>query len=365
MRSPLEQVSEGQPRTTKLVVEPDAEVVQRNPGSQASPQPAQLMGSLRAKAKGIVELLVNRLDDLANACRPTTQPLGPSPFAPVLSGWAHDARSVAIEPAPMVFFALETLVGHVGSRGCRSHARQPRVRSVADGEEGLGHLLVGDGSGREAEARDDARRTCGYEQTEALVPSQAIGPSDVSLSGQPSTTPSFCVPDGHRRAVQCLVRTFLSLHHLRQMQGHLLDELRIEAHTAVELGALGQGGERFSKVACGVAIEVPFAGESGPTGEDGEGYDLAGAEGSIGTWAPQLSRTRLVEVVDHDVECGEEGVRFDHESVPFPVGSVGKPTLVCGHLPLKFSTTNSHQAFKGRRKSHMLEENKALSRRFI
>src|SRR5215216_7808542 len=49
MRSPLEQVSEGQPRTTKLVVEPDAEVVQRNPGRQASPQPAQLMGSLRAK----------------------------------------------------------------------------------------------------------------------------------------------------------------------------------------------------------------------------------------------------------------------------------------------------------------------------
>src|SRR5215216_4349505 len=91
MRSPLEQVSEGQPRTTKLVVEPDAEVVQRNPGRQASPQPAQLMGSLRAKAKGIVELLVNRLDDLANACRPTPQPLGPSPFAPVLSGWAHDA----------------------------------------------------------------------------------------------------------------------------------------------------------------------------------------------------------------------------------------------------------------------------------
>ena len=131
------------------------------------------------------------------------------------------------------------------------------------------------------------------------------------------------------------------------MQGHLLDELRVKAHGAVELGAVGQGGERFSEVAAGVAIEVPFAGESGPTGEDGEGDDFAGAEGGMGTWAPPLSRTRLVEIVDHDVKCGEEGVHFDHKSsVPFPSGSVGKPTLVCGHLPLKFSTTDSHQAFK-------------------
>src|SRR5688572_21902136 len=94
--SPLEQVSEDQPRSTELLVEPDAEVVQRNPGRQASPQPAQLMSSFSAKAKGIVELLVNRLHDLADGRRPTPQPLGPSPFAPVSSGWADDTCSVAL-----------------------------------------------------------------------------------------------------------------------------------------------------------------------------------------------------------------------------------------------------------------------------
>jgi hypothetical protein len=31
--------------------------------------------------------------------------------------------------------------------------------------------------------------------------------------------------------------------------------------------------------------------------------------------------------------------------VPFPSGLGGKPTLECGHLPLKFYTGNSHQAF--------------------
>jgi hypothetical protein len=31
----------------------------------------------------------------------------------------------------------------------------------------------------------------------------------------------------------------------------------------------------------------------------------------------------------------------------FPSGLGGKPTLECGHLPLKFRTGNSHQAFNG------------------
>jgi hypothetical protein len=55
---------------------------------------------------------------------------------------------------------------------------------------------------------------------------------------------------------------------------------------------------------------------------------------------------RVAEVVDHDVECSEEGVHIEHGSVPFPSGLVSKPTLVRGHLPLKFSVDNSHQAFK-------------------
>lgn len=56
---------------------------------------------------------------------------------------------------------------------------------------------------------------------------------------------------------------------------------------------------------------------------------------------------RVAKIVDHDVKCGEEGVHVEHEeSVPFPSGSVSKPTLRCGHLPLKSSPCNSHQAFK-------------------
>src|SRR3989337_2147636 len=70
---------------------------------------------------------------------------------------------------------------------------------------------------------------------------------------------------------------------------------------------------------------------------------------SAGGAGPPLGRTGLAEIVHDDVECGEEGVHVEHEeSVPFPSGSVlGKPTLIRGHLPLKFLTANSPQAFKG------------------
>ena len=107
-------------------------------------------------------------------------------------------------------------------------------------------------------------------------------------------------------------------------------------------------------MAAGVAVEIPLAGKSRPPGEDGEGYDFAGTEGGIRTWAAPLSRTRLLEIVHDDVECGEEGVHVEHKSsVPFPWGSGSKPTLKGGHLPLKSSIYNSHQALNVPKSGHM------------
>jgi hypothetical protein len=139
----------------------------------------------------------------------------------------------------------------------------------------------------------------------------------------------------------------LGLHHVRQMQSYLLDETQAAAHRAIELRAVGQGGEGIVQAAARVAVEISFAGEARPAGEDSEGGDLAGAQGRIGAWPLFFSRAGLVKVVDCNVEYGEEGVHIEHEgSVPFPWGLGGKPTLECGHLPLKFRTANSHQAFE-------------------
>src|SRR5215217_4033715 len=97
---------------------------------------------------------------------------------------------------------------------------------------------------------------------------------------------------------------------------------------------------------CGVAVEIPLAGESGEVGEDSKGNHFAGAEGGVGSGASLLLRAGVAEIVDHNVECGEEGVHIDHGPVPFPLGSGSKPTLVRGHLPLKFRVDNSHQTSK-------------------
>jgi hypothetical protein len=66
------------------------------------------MGALPPEAEGVEELVVDALYDLAYSGHPSPQALGPG-FAAVALGRVDDAHPVAIEPAPMVFFALEAL----------------------------------------------------------------------------------------------------------------------------------------------------------------------------------------------------------------------------------------------------------------
>jgi hypothetical protein len=88
----------------------------------------------------------------------------------------------------MVLFAFEASIGYVGPQSRRPHAPQPWVSFGAQGEERLGQRLVFGGSGGEAEAGDHPLRADRDQQAKTLVPSQAVRPSDVGLSGQPSST---------------------------------------------------------------------------------------------------------------------------------------------------------------------------------
>ena len=166
--------------------------------------------------------------------------------------------------------------------------------------------------------------------------------------------PALGVPGGHRGAVQCFVkRLSWCAQKGRQVRDESLQEVHVGAHQPIKLRALGQGGEGISQPSLGVAVEVPLARETAPTGKDGQGNHLALGEG--GLWAgPLFRRMGVAEVVCDNVEYGEEGVHIEHEaSVPFPSGSVSKPTLANGHLPLKSSPDNSHQAFKSLSAAHV------------
>src|SRR5215211_3480495 len=346
VRSPSQQVGEGQPGTTELPIEPDAEVVQGYSCCQTRSQTLKLVRSLPPEAKSIEKFVVGALYDLPYPGYPTPQRLGPH-LAGVAFGRADKPRSVAPEPPEVVICPLKALVDHVGYRGGRAHAPESGVRLGSYGEEGFGRLLISGGSGTEAEARDDPGGIDGGEQPEPLVPSQAITPTDVGTSGEPSVPPALSVPGGHRGAVQCFVKRLSSCAQKgRQVRDESLQEVHVGAHQPIKLRTLGQGGEGISQVTLSVAVEVPLARETAPAGEEGQGNHLALGEG--GLWAgPLFWRMGVAEVVCDNVEYGEEGVHIEHEeSVPFPWGSVSKPTLANGHLPLKSSPDNSHQAFK-------------------
>ena len=64
MRSPPEQVGEGQPGTIELPIEPDAEVVQGYPCRQTRSQTLKLVRSLPPEAEGIEKLVVEKLSTI-------------------------------------------------------------------------------------------------------------------------------------------------------------------------------------------------------------------------------------------------------------------------------------------------------------
>jgi hypothetical protein len=325
-----------------LVIEPDAEIVQSYSGSQSSPQTLKVVGPLSPEAEGVEELVVDAFDYLANAGHPPPQALGPGLLASGALRRMDDVRPVLIEPAPVVLGPLKALVSHVGSPRHRAHTPQPGVRSSSYGEEGLGQRLVGGGGCPETEARDDPGRIDCAEQAKTLLPSQTIGPSDVGISGKPSVSSTLRIPYGHSRTVQRLIRALSHLKKSYQVQEESLDEFRMEAQEAVELGAARQGRKGIREVGLGVAIEIPLAGERRPPGEDGEGDDLALAKGGFRTWLP-FRDAGVAKVVDRNVKCGEEGVHVEHkESAPFLSGSGGKLTLIRGHLPLKYLQPVTH-----------------------
>src|SRR5262249_48410157 len=80
MRLPVRQVCKGQSGPAKLLIQPDAEVMQGNLRGQARLQPTELMGAFPIQAEGILELVMDRRHNLADTREPVSPRLGPRPF---------------------------------------------------------------------------------------------------------------------------------------------------------------------------------------------------------------------------------------------------------------------------------------------
>ena len=115
------------------------------------------MRPLSPEAKGVEQFVIDALYDLADCGYPLPQAFGPASLAGVALGRMDDICTVALEPAPVVFFALEALVSNVSPREGRSHGIESGVRICAEVEEGLCQRLVGSRGGPETKARNDPR----------------------------------------------------------------------------------------------------------------------------------------------------------------------------------------------------------------
>jgi hypothetical protein len=123
---PIHQVREGKTGATKLFIEPDAEVVQGHLRRQASLKAAPSMGTLVAKAEGMMHFVVDGLDDLAHPGQPAAPPLRPRMVAIPLRRAPH-LGPLVVPPAPVCGLALEALITEVGAQSRLAHAPISRV----------------------------------------------------------------------------------------------------------------------------------------------------------------------------------------------------------------------------------------------
>jgi hypothetical protein len=96
-----------------LLIEPDAEVVQRHLRRQAGLKAARVVRTLPTEAKGLVDLVVDGLNALTAPGQPAAQTLRPGPVAMALRRASH-RRPVTLPPAHGRSLPLEALITDIG-----------------------------------------------------------------------------------------------------------------------------------------------------------------------------------------------------------------------------------------------------------
>src|SRR5262245_62012576 len=178
MSLPVHQVCKGQPRPAELLIQPDTEVMQGDLCCQTCPKPAELMGSLPVQAKGMKELVVDRLDDLPDPRPPATQRLWPWGLAIPL-GRTEDLSAGGLPPLRLVHLPLKALVDDIGATGGGSHARQPRMGLAAHGKEGVRQRLVFGARRAKGKAGDHSYGVDRQEEMQPFIPTQAVAPANI------------------------------------------------------------------------------------------------------------------------------------------------------------------------------------------
>jgi hypothetical protein len=154
------------------------------------------MRTLATEAEAVMDLLIDRLDDLAYASEPAAPSCRPRLATPLR--WAHHRRAVPMPPACRggVFFAA--LLPDIRAQSRLPNARAARLGGLAQGKTGFGQCLSL-GAGRSAAATGaDPTWLDRDEEREAFRAAEAVTPANGHEARPPATPPTLGLPRRHR-----------------------------------------------------------------------------------------------------------------------------------------------------------------------
>src|SRR4030095_6717980 len=125
----------------KLLIQPDAEVMQSNLRGQARLQPTELMGPFPIQAEGMKELIMGRLHNRAHPREPAPQRLGPRPLT-IPPRRTNNLGVVDRPPRRMVRLALKALVDDIRTQRGRPDTGQARLGLATQGKKGVCQRLI-------------------------------------------------------------------------------------------------------------------------------------------------------------------------------------------------------------------------------
>src|SRR5437867_4133359 len=152
---------------------------------------------------------------------------------------------------------------------------------------------------------------------QAFIPADAITPANIGDTRQPARTAPFRIARRHTRGIKRFIEASLCMELLAQIQKERDQGLALLAQEPVELGAIGQGRKSSAQMMLRVPIEIALALKMAPLPEDCQRHHFTPCERRCrGSEGLRWQRV-LAEIVDHDIQCGQKGVRVDHGLAPY------------------------------------------------
>src|SRR5579859_3706094 len=311
-----------------MVIEPETEVMQSHLRRQASLEPSQGMWSVVFQTQDRIQLVKDRLDNLALPSQPAAQRFRPG-MVTRPSGTANHLNTIVVLPGRVPGAPFKAGIDDIHPTNRLAGTGQARIRTLSRSEERLRQRLILGTAWCKTKAGDHPGGRGCHEQMEALVPTEPVAPANIRLPSQPAIPSPFRITSRDGCTIQSLIGIIGVEQSFGQVQPKGDDGIAVAPLQAVELRAGRQARKRWAQMMLGIAVEGSLARKAGPLSKERQSHHLTPAQASRRATTGRLSRqVHLVKAINHHVECGQEGIRIHQRLAPSRVEWVqANPTV--------------------------------------